>query len=127
MVAKINEPHGRPGRLTQEDVWGELDHETLKLKTKGMIVARGLPPADKDDRYAFSVEQRLALIAQTYPTICPVWGDELPYKSVTVVCANDQVEEVSYWLEYVHGGGSVSDIRDLDGGRVALRSDYRCW
>lgn len=123
ITIRVKEAHGSPGKLTKDDVWGKVDEDAFQLLTKGMIVARGLPPVDQ----YFSLEDKERIVKQTYPSICPVWGDELPYKSVTAICDADQVEEVSYWLEYVHGGGSVSEIRDLPIGKVALRSDYQCW
>lgn len=58
---------------------------------------------------------------------CPYFKDKVPYKSVTVVCDKDQVHEVTYWLEYVHGAHSVSKTKDLKNGKVAMRSDYKCW
>ena len=61
------------------------------------------------------------------PSVCPIWKDKLPYKSVTIVCEPSIEEEVIYWLEYVHGGGSVSRRKKLDNGKIALRSNYQCW
>lgn len=89
-------------KLTKEDVWGKFDEETLRRLSDGMIAARS--------------EQ-----------ICPVWKDKLPYKSVTVICKAEEVDEVSYWLGYVHGGDSISKQRKIAGGKVALRSNYMCW
>lgn len=59
--------------------------------------------------------------------ICSIFHDKVAHKSVTVVCDADQVDEVSYWLEYVHGGGSISKIKKLENNKVAIRSDYQCW
>lgn len=60
---------------------------------------------------------------------CPHFGDIVPYKSVTVVCKKEQVDDVVYFLEYNHGHESVSAIKDIEGdlGLVAIRSDYQCW
>jgi len=106
----INEPLKIPQKmkLTKEDVWGEVDVEKFPIKrvSKGMIVASQ---------------------AKGYPSTCPIWKDKLPYKSVTVVCKKEQVPDVVYWLEFVHGGDSVSRMKDLPKGKVALRSDYQCW
>lgn len=119
----VRQAHGNADRLTMDDVWGKVDEHSLTLLTKGMIVARGLPQVDKYMTQA----KRDEIISRTYPTTCPVWKDELMYKSVTVICEEGQVDEVSYWLEYVHGGGSISDIQTLPDGKVALRSNYMCW
>jgi len=92
--------------LTQKDVWGEWTEpkvgEPMRKLSDGMIVARS--------------DQK-----------CPVWGDKVPYKSVTVICKAGQVQDTIYWLEYVHGGGSVRKMKALPGDRVALRSDYMAW
>ena len=120
----VRSANGDPGKLSKDDVWGKVDPLTHQLQSKGLIVARGLPQAD--GKY-LTEQQREELISRTYPVKCPVWGDELPYKSVTVICSADNVSEVSYWLEYVHGGGSIQNILDLPDGKVALRSDYMCW
>jgi len=89
-------------KLTKEDVWGKYDEDTHECVSKGMIVAR------TDE-------------------ICPIFGDKVPYKSVTVVCAEGQYDEVVEWLIYVHGGDCISQMKELGGGKVALRSDYKCW
>lgn len=123
-MIQVRSAHGGPGSLTKDDVWGLWDEDTFSLISKGMIVARGLPSVD--DRY-FTQEKRNETISRAYPDVCPVWGDQLPYKSVTAICDADQVEGVSYWLEYVHGGGSVSDFKELPDGKVAIRSNYMCW
>lgn len=90
-------------KITQEDVWGNYE-----LQTKGMIIAK------------------------TNDT-CPIFKDKVPYKSVTVICEPSQQNEVEYWLEFVHGGGSVSKSRIVAknanqyAGKLAIRSDYQCW
>jgi hypothetical protein len=89
-------------KLTKEDVWGVFDPETHKTISSGMVVAK-------------SGEK------------CPVFEDILPYKSVTVICNEDQRDEVIHWLIYVHGGNCVSKTKALDGNRIAFRSDYKCW
>lgn len=86
--------------MTQEDVWGGLDTEGKR--TFGMIVARS--------------EEK-----------CPHFGDEIPYKSVTVVCLKEQLDEVTYWLEYVHGGESVEQVKEINETQFAVRSNYMCW
>lgn len=91
-----------PEKLKMEDVWGKFDKITSKKISKGMIVAR-------------SEEQ------------CPHFGDEVPYKSVTVVCSEDQVSEVIYWLDYVQGGDSIVSTKEIGNNKLAIRSDYMCW
>ena len=86
--------------LMKDDVWGKFENN--KLIDNGMIVARS-------------------------EEICPIFKDKLPYKSVTVVCAAEQESEVSYWLEYVHGGNSISKIKKIANGKIAIRSNYMCW
>ena len=103
-----------PNGITMSDVWGTHSADHSRRLTNGMLVARGLPE-DMENTY------------DDLPQVCPVWGDRLPYKSVTVICHPDKVEEVKYWLEYVHGGGSIKNIGSLDDERVAIRSDYMCW
>lgn len=107
--------------LTMDDVWGEFDLDNMKQLSKGMIVARGLPSTiSKKDK------ERIKKMTG-YPIVCPVWDEELGYKSVTVTCNKDQQYEVEYWLEYVHGGNSISKTKDLPDNKVAIRSDYQCW
>lgn len=89
-------------RLKKEDVWGEYDHENSRWISEGMIVAR---PRN----------------------ICPVFGDEVPYKAVTVICDASQYIEVAYWLSYVHGGDCITKEKVLDDGKIAIRSEYKCW
>ena len=58
----VNCPNGeKPKKLTKEDVWGEFDVYKGERISNGMVVAR-------------------------YKDICPIFNDEVPYKSVTVVC-----------------------------------------
>lgn len=109
-------------RLTQEDVWGVYDDIRRKRVSNGMMVARGYGRVMS----GFTQEEKDRLVAEI-PEVCPVWGDVLPYKSVTVICPADQEEQVSYWLEYVHGGHSISRRKELPEGKVALRSNYMCW
>lgn len=53
--------------LTKEDVWGKFDEETHEKLSDGMIVSRT-------------------------GEICEIFGDEVPYKSVTVICDSDQAD-----------------------------------
>lgn len=90
-------------KLTQEDVWGKWDEEAFKKLSDGMIIAKN---------------------GQT----CPIWNDRVPYKSVTVVGPAELEADIRYWLEYVHGGESVSKRKLTQNGKmVALRSNYMCW
>ena len=91
--------------LTKDDVWGVYDIDKGKRVSNGMIVAR------EDDK-------------------CPIFKDIVPYKSATLVCKLEQEYDVEYWSDFVQGGGSVSDRKELKGkdkGMVALRTDYQCW
>lgn len=92
---------------TKEEVWG-IVKEGTRL-TVGKLVA------------ASHSGGMLGL-----PTTCPIFGDKLPYKSVTAVCTAEEAPWVIHWLEYVNGGGCVNQARALPDGRVALRSDYMC-
>lgn len=80
--------------------------------------------------WAMDEPHRVA-IGRSYPEdnndVCPVWGDRLPWKSVTVVVDAEDEADAIFCLECCHGGASVSRRKVLDDGRVALRSDYQCW
>ena len=92
-------------QLTKEDVWGEYDRETLKEITKGMVVAES-------------------------GDICPIFGDKVSSKSVTVICNENQLygnKGVEYWLEYVHGSGCIQKTMEIGSDKVAIRSDYMAW
>lgn len=108
---EIRKPLKAPAtKLTQEDVWGKFKESQFdgdkytptRRVSKGMVVA--------------SSEEK-----------CPVWHDKVPYKAVTVVCKKSQVSDVTYWLEFVHGGDSVTKYKELPRGKVAMRSEYQCW
>jgi len=58
---------------------------------------------------------------------CPIFGDFVDWKSVTVVCTKEEEWEVETQLTYQHGANSVSQYKELDDGRVAMRSDYMAW
>ncbi len=88
--------------ITKEDVFGKWTEDHCTKVHDGMVVARS--------------EER-----------CPRFGDVVPYKSVTVVCPDVLLEQVSYWLEYVHGCDCISRIESLGDGRTAVRSDYMAW
>lgn len=87
--------------ITQKDVWGSYDENWKKI-SDGMIVAR---TSEK----------------------CPVFGDILEYKDVTVICKLEEEKDVIYWLEYVHGCNCVTKRKELKGDKVALRSEYQSW
>lgn len=65
-----------PSRLRREDVWGERRGDDPP--EGGMVVYR-----EGDDDLFF--------------------GDEVPMGSVTVVCNQEDLDEVTYWLEEVQG------------------------
>ncbi len=88
--------------ITKEDVFGKWTEDHRTKVHDGMVVARS--------------EER-----------CPHFGDAVPYKSVTVVCQDVLIEQVSYWLEYVHGCDCISQLQSLGDGRTAIRSDYMAW
>lgn len=99
----ISEPNGEiPKHLTKEDVWGIWDNTTYEKIDKGMVVA--------------STNEK-----------CPIFGDIVPFKSVTVVGPKKYEDEIIYWLEFVHGCDSVAETKDIDDLKVAIRSDYQCW
>ena len=87
--------------LQKNDIWGEFDLKHKKV-SGGMIVAR-------------------------HGETCPVFGDVVPSKSVTVVCRDEEVDEVLYWLSYVHGGDNINGMQPMPNKKVAIRSDYTCW
>lgn len=90
-------------QLTEEDVWGIYDIATHTRISKGLIVAN-------------------------YGDICPVFGDKVPCKAVTVVGKMALEDEIVYWLEYVQGVGCVSKRKiDKKNGNIALRAEYQCW
>lgn len=95
-----NHDNKKTSKLTKEDVWGKF--EGNKQLSKGMIVAN-------------SGEK------------CPIWKDKVPYKSVTVICDKKDFGLVQYWVSYVHGGNSISKIKNLPDNKIAIRSDYMCW
>ena len=91
-------------RLTKEDVFN----------TDRFIVA--------DDRHGGYDEKNLQSRGR-----CPIFGDFVDLKSVTVVCTKEEAWEVETQLTYQHGANSVSQYKELDDGRVAMRSDYMAW
>ena len=88
--------------MTKEDVWGKFDDQTREKLSSGMVLHN-------------SKEK------------CSIFKDEVPFKSVTIVCNEDDIGEVSYWLDYVQGGDCISMYKDLPNGKVAIRADYQCW
>ena len=103
-------------KLTMDDVWGGFNTETDTKISDGMLVARGMSSFDQYGKPRDASKD-----------ICPIWKDQLHYKDCTFVCDKAQIDEVTYWIEYVHGGGAVQKIKDLPGGKVAIRSAYKCW
>ena len=91
--------------LTKDDVFGLWDDDHNKVND-GLVVARG-----------------------TYEgvEICPIFGDDVPWKSVTIVCDVEQADEVDHWCVFVHGGNCISKYKDLPDGKVAIRSNYMAW
>lgn len=108
-------------KVSKDDVWGKYD-DNLNLLDRGMIVAQGYVG---DKFYEEGLEHWKNKVQTT--NVCPVWKDALPYKSVTVICTQEQRSNVEYWLEYVHGGGCIEKIKEFSDGKVAIRSNYMCW
>lgn len=94
------EPTGEDA-LTKEDVWGTYNHKTHEKLSDGMIVAR-------------------------HKQKCPYFHDIIGYKSVTVKGPLLKREEISYWLEHVHGAGAIA-MELVEGDFIIIRSDYQCW
>lgn len=93
--------------LTKDDVWGKyktIDGITEKVSS-GMVAARGTGANE----------------------ICPIFGDRLGYKDTTFICEKSQVDDVLYWITYVHGEDCITKEKDLGSGKVAFRSEYQCW
>lgn len=113
--------------ISIEDVWGKctdpMKDEVLKRLTNGMLVARGLP-FEEGSEEAKETQNNSDDIP--LPMVCPIWKDVLPYKSVTVVCDEKDLNATIQWLSYVHGGEYSRDKR-LPDGKIAIRSDYQCW
>lgn len=107
--------------ISKDDVWGKF--EDFKRQTNGMLVARGLP-SNLSQEEKFEIQNNS--VVTPLPDVCPVWGDVLPYKSVTVICDEKDASAVIGWLGYVHGG-EYSDAKQLPNGKIALRSDYQAW
>ena len=107
--------------ITQEDVWGKFDN-AHKMTDKGMLVARGLPPVDK-----YFAQNKKDELIKILPDKCPIWKDKLPYKSVTVVCKEEDYNQVVNWIHYVHGGDCIQKEKHLPEGKIAIRSNYMCW
>ena len=82
-----------------------------------------------DMSWVFKEPYRVA-VGRSYPEqdndVCPVWGDRVPWKSVTVVVPADEEGDAAYCLAMAHGG-EFSRRKVLADGRVALRSDYQAW
>lgn len=109
-------------KITKDQVWGKYTDD-LELLDRGMIVAQGYI-GDSFYPHPGGLEHWKKKVQTT--NVCPVWGDELPYKSVTVICEKEQEDEVKYWLSYVHGGEPEMS-KNLPDGKVAIRSYYKCW
>lgn len=106
-------------KLTQEDVWGKWQEAPMKRLTKGMIVAQGYGMDDAE-------YERRKVADELLSNICPIWGDKLPYKSVTAIFRLERQREVEKWLDYVHGGG-IERYKEVGNGFIAIRSNYMCW
>ena len=113
--------------ISMNDVFGKMTDPTsgeYKRLTNGMIVARGLPYSENSPE-AKQIQE--ATVVEPIPQRCPILGDLLPYKSVSVICEEKDLTAVTYWLEYVQGGGSVSIVQPTSDGKIFIRSNYTCW
>jgi len=108
----VLEPTSAPAqKLTQEDVWGRFEEDEYGIPIKMIDIGKLVATSADND----------------LPTVCPVWHDKLPHKSVTAICDKKDENDCEYWLEFVHGGGSVSRRKELPNGKIAFRSDYQAW
>lgn len=84
---------------------------------------------EKNRMWVFEDPYRVA-VGRSYPEskndICPVWGDRMPWKSVTVIVPADEEDDAAFCLACAHGSG-YSNRKVLEDGRIALRSDYTAW
>lgn len=85
--------------LSKNDVWGKFD-ERSNLIHPGLVVAR----IDEE---------------------CPIWGDMIAVRGVTIVCDKSQLREVEHWIVFVQGG-EASKTKHLPDNKIALRSYYWC-
>jgi len=125
VAVMVSLPDGpEPTEMTKDDVWGKLVVDGVEEH----VGASG--------KYASSVKGHFEggyIVARGHghddapPVKCPVFGDEVPYKSVTAVFPAAIESDVTYWLGYVQGGDCVSKRKVLPDGRVAVRADYMCW
>jgi hypothetical protein len=71
---------------------------------------------------------KLFIVANGYespqPT-CPVFGDILKFKDVTIVVPSAVLSDAVSSLEYNHGGDCVTRQKLLPNGMVAMRSEAR--
>jgi len=115
--------------IYMKDVWGEHTEAgdprgSFKTVSNGMIVARGLPYKEGSPE---AKEIQDDSLAPALPQRCPILGDLLPYKSVSIVCDKKDYAAVTYWLQYVHGGGCISKEHETKDGKIFIRSNYMCW
>jgi hypothetical protein len=106
--------------VNQQDVFGTWNDITLV--NRGMVVAQGCAESTKNNKEDYQNWKKIVKVTE----VCPVWGDILPYKSVTVICKPEECNSVEEHLFNVHGG-SYSIRKVLEDGRIAYRSDYQAW
>lgn len=102
---------------TFEDVFGKRDDDLGLLidpEERGFVIAAG--------------QSGEPWVHRDYPNqgVCPIFGDDIPWKSVTVVFPAEHESAVEHWLIYVHGGGHERR-KVLENGTVAIRSNYQAW
>ena len=104
----------------------ELARKSLNIG-KITYSARWATTTNKDDRFRWlSVNIDDGMVVAKSDDRCPIWNDILPYKSVTVVCKEEDFNDVIFWLAYVHGG-EYSKTKKLPQNKIAIRSNYQAW
>ncbi len=58
---------------------------------------------------------------------CPIFKNYIPFKSCTIKCKEEELDDVIYWSEWVMGGDCISKHKELGQGVHAIQIDYQCW
>ena len=90
-----------PKFLTEEDVWGVFNKDRTRRISNGMIIAR------EDE-------------------ICPIWSDKVEWRSDTILCRKEHLEDVLYWTDFMNGADNVIKQTDVGENHVAIRTMYMC-
>ena len=97
-------------KLTSQDVFGKYNAKFRKRIHNGMIVA---------DCRTGGYNRRTG----QSKGVCPVFGDNLSFKSNTLICEPHQATEVEYLIE-LSKGKPYTKKKVLVDGRIAYRADY---